>query len=169
MREPGVRVRPIERSDESEFVTLARNSITLHEPFVLAPKTAEAFERYLQNFEGTSSIGYVICREDTAEIVGFVNVNGVVGFPYQRGILGYAIFEPHARRGYMKQALGQVIRICFDQFDLHRIEADIQPDNQASANLVKALGFTYEGLSPGFIQINGQWRDHGRWALLRTP
>lgn len=163
-----VLLRPVEHSDEAEFTALARKSTELHGSWVLTPTTPEGFANYVEGFEGTSSVGYLICLRGTAEIVGFVNVNGVVGFPYQRGILGYGIFQPHARRGYMRQALRQVIEICFTRFGLHRIEADIQPGNQASVGLVQSLGFAYEGLSPGFISIDGEWRDHGRWALIRT-
>jgi ribosomal-protein-alanine N-acetyltransferase len=49
---------------------------------------------------------------------------------------------------------------------LHRLEANIQPENLASIALVRACGFSKEGLSPRFLKKNGQWRDHERWALL---
>jgi ribosomal-protein-alanine N-acetyltransferase len=163
-----IKIRPVEATDETAFTTLAKQSLKFHESFILAPKTPEAFERYIKGFEGDASEGYVICRSRTEDIVGFVNVNGIIRFPYDRGILGYGIFEPYARRGYMKQALGQVIDIYFNERGLHRLEADIQPENHASTNLVKSLGFICEGVSRGFIKINDVWTDHARWALVRN-
>jgi hypothetical protein len=50
-------------------------------------------------------------------------------------------------------------------FFQYRIEANIQPGNKASISLVKRLGFTQEGFSEKYLQINGEWRDHQRWAL----
>ncbi len=47
----------------------------------------------------------------------------------------------------------------------HRPEADIQPGRTASIALVRELGFRREGPSPDFLQVDGAWRDHERWAL----
>ncbi|MFF1398767.1 GNAT family N-acetyltransferase, partial [Streptomyces sp. NPDC058287] len=58
-----------------------------------------------------------------------------------------------------------VIQFAFDQLELHRLEANIQPDNASSLNLVKRLGFKREGYSAAFQFINDEWRDHERWAL----
>ena len=54
---------------------------------------------------------------------------------------------------------------AFNDLNLHRLEANIQPENQASINLVQRLGFEKEGFSPQYLKINGEWRDHERWAL----
>ena len=60
----------------------------------------------------------------------------------------------------------QVIAFAFKKLKLHRLEANIQPENKASIALAKACGFKKEGFSPKFIKKGGQWKDHERWALL---
>lgn len=53
---------------------------------------------------------------------------------------------------------------AFWTLGLH-LEANIQPENIASIKLVKRLGFTKEGFSRRYLKVNGEWRDHERWAL----
>jgi ribosomal-protein-alanine N-acetyltransferase len=66
----------------------------------------------------------------------------------------------------MKEGMLQVIRHAFDKLGLHRLEANIQPGNLASIGLAQATGFQYEGFSPRFLKIRGEWCDHERWAVL---
>ncbi|MDI7066159.1 GNAT family protein, partial [Klebsiella pneumoniae] len=58
------------------------------------------------------------------------------------------------------------VDFAFSELGLHRLEANIQPRNTASIALVRRVGFKQEGLSPSYLRINGEWRDHERWALL---
>jgi ribosomal-protein-alanine N-acetyltransferase len=65
----------------------------------------------------------------------------------------------------MTAAISQVIDFVFGENQLHRLEANIQPNNSASLALVRKLGFRKEGFSERYLFVDGQWRDHERWAL----
>jgi ribosomal-protein-alanine N-acetyltransferase len=49
---------------------------------------------------------------------------------------------------------------------LHRLQADIRPENLRSQRLVERLGFRQEGLLRRYLDIDGDWRDHLSYALL---
>jgi ribosomal-protein-alanine N-acetyltransferase len=66
----------------------------------------------------------------------------------------------------MTEAMRLLLRHAFTKLKLHRIEANIQPENQASIALVKRAGFVREGYSRRYLKICGRWRDHERWAIL---
>jgi ribosomal-protein-alanine N-acetyltransferase len=152
--------------DCDEFIALMFASRELHHPWVFPPETPEQFAEYLARGQSLDSRGLLICERDTGRITGVVNLNCIVQGALQSAYLGYYIGQPYARRGYMTQGLRQAIRYAFDELGLHRLEANIQPGNIASINLVKKLGFQREGFSPRYLQIAGEWRDHERWAIL---
>jgi ribosomal-protein-alanine N-acetyltransferase len=66
----------------------------------------------------------------------------------------------------MREGLALALELAFDALGLHRLEANIRPENRASIALVRGAGFRLEGRSPRFLQIAGEWCDHERWALL---
>lgn len=66
----------------------------------------------------------------------------------------------------MTEGLRLVVQIAFTELGLHRLEANIQPDNDRSKKLVKRCGFEYEGTSRALLYINGQWCDHERWVII---
>lgn len=78
---------------------------------------------------------------------------------------GYYVDVSFAGQGLMSEGVSLAIGYAFCTLNLHRLEANIQPENQKSIDLVKRLGFTKEGFSQRYLKINGQWRDHERWAL----
>ncbi|MFC8128297.1 GNAT family N-acetyltransferase [Streptomyces sp. NPDC057302] len=163
---PRVAVRRLRRTDFEELAVLRRESAEmLHRWLGARELTAEAFERSLERFEQPTHEGFVVCRHDTGAIVGGININNILGGSLQSGSLGYTSYASTTGRGYLTEGLGLVIEFAFDELGLHRLEANIQPDNTPSLRLVKRLGFEREGLSPAFQFINGEWRDHERWAI----
>jgi ribosomal-protein-alanine N-acetyltransferase len=96
-----------------------------------------------------------------------INVSQIVRGFFQSAFLGYYIFEPFARNKYMGDGLSLVLNEAFMKLDLHRLEANIQPKNIRSKKLVKRLGFRLEGFSPKYLNVDGKWCDHERWAITK--
>ncbi|MFE3453733.1 GNAT family N-acetyltransferase [Nonomuraea sp. NPDC059194] len=160
-------LRPIAEHDQDEFIELVLASADLHHPWMSLPATPQAFKTYLERFtDPESSQGLLVCVRETGAIAGTVNINTIVRGRMQGASLGYAAFAPSAGQGYMTEGLGLVLRYAFEELRLHRLEAQIQPDNHASLKLVERLGFRYEGFSPKILFIDGAWRDHERWAII---
>ena len=163
---PGTHLRRVRPSDRRELLALTRASRELHHPWISPPLTAHMFKVYYRRTQRDDHEGFVICLNDTDEIVGVINVNNVVKGAFRSASVGYYASQAHAGRGYMREGLMHVKRHAFRELGLHRIEANIQPDNTASIRLVRGCGFRREGLSPQFLYVNGAWRDHERWAAV---
>jgi ribosomal-protein-alanine N-acetyltransferase len=164
---PEVIIRAPRPSDEATFLAAVRASRGLHRPWVQPPGSPAAFRRYLARVDDPSHAAFLIWKVGPGGgLVGVVNISEIVLGPLRSAYLGYYAFEPFAGRGLMRMGFELVLTTAFRTLKLHRLEANIQPANQASRRLVRRLGFTREGLSPRYLKIAGRWRDHERWALL---
>ena len=161
-----VRVRKPVISDMENFLRAVRRSRKLHRGLVTPPADAEKFRAYLRSVKKQNQEGFLVIDEQSDDIAGVINVNEIVRGAFQSAYLGYYGFLPHAGQGLMREGLTKVIKTCFTELKLHRLEANIQPVNARSIDLVRSLGFRLEGRSPAYLKVCGKWRDHERWAVL---
>ena len=98
-------------------------------------------------------------------LVGQVNVSNVVHGVQRSCTVGYWVDGAVAGRGITPTAVAMVIDHCFTVVGLHRVEIDIRPENGASLRVVEKLGFTEIGYAPGYLHIDGDWRDHRLFAV----
>jgi [ribosomal protein S5]-alanine N-acetyltransferase len=152
--------------DADAFVTRTRASRRLHRGWVHAPDSSVAFEAHLRRSRQPDVASFLICRRDDDDLAGVATLSQIFLGNFRNAYLGFYAFEPHARRGYMSEGIGLVLRHAFATLGLHRVEANVQPDNVASMAFVERLGFRREGYSPRYLKIAGRWRDHVRWAIL---
>jgi ribosomal-protein-alanine N-acetyltransferase len=161
----GVRLeRPAPAHCEA-FLAAVRKSRKLHRNYASPPSNSEQYAAYVRGLRHKSREGFFVMTA-AGEIAGVVNVSEIVRGNFQSAYLGYYGFRPHAGKGLMRQGLALVIDHCFRKLRLHRLEANIQPENLRSVALVESLGFRLEGVSPRYLKVCGRWRDHQRWALL---
>lgn len=153
-------------ADCREFIRAMADSRAFHHPWVSAPCDAAAWRRYLDRLERDNEAGFLVRRLADNVLCGVVNLNIITYEALCSAYLSYYAVADQAGRGYMKEGLQLLIRRAFGEMGLHRLEANIQPDNERSIRLVESLGFECEGYSPRYLKVNGKWRDHERWALL---
>lgn len=153
--------------DAEEFLRSVRRSRSLHKGLVSPPRDLERYREYANGLRRKNQEGFLVLAVHDGGMVGVVNVNEIVRGIFQSAYLGYYAFVPYAGQGLMREGLQKAIRYCFSEIHLHRLEANIQPENQRSILLVKSLGFRLEGYSPDYLKVCGKWKDHQRWAVLR--
>jgi len=81
--------------------------------------------------------------------------------------LGYALMRSHWGRGYIAEALQALLGFGFDALELNRVEADIDPRNDASRKAVERMGFVQEGLLRERWLVGGEVCDTALYGLLR--
>jgi ribosomal-protein-alanine N-acetyltransferase len=81
------------------------------------------------------------------------------------GYVGYWIDEALAGRGFVPEGVVLMMRYAFEVLQLHRLEAAIVPRNHASRRVAEKLGLRDEGTAVRFLQIQGVYEDHVRYAI----
>lgn len=98
-------------------------------------------------------------------LAGEINLNAVQRGPFQNAYVGYWIAEDQAGEGYVPEALVVLLRFAFEDLNLHRVQVAIIPRNRASHRVVEKLGLRSEGVAERYLEINGVWEDHVRYAM----
>jgi ribosomal-protein-alanine N-acetyltransferase len=96
---------------------------------------------------------------------GEVSLGSVQRGPFQMGHVGYWIDESLAGHGYIPEGVVLMMRHAFETLQLHRLEAAIVPRNIASRRVAEKLGLRDEGTAVRFLQIQGAYEDHVRYAI----
>ena len=99
------------------------------------------------------------------DLAGEINLTAIQRGPFQSAYVGYWIDEKHAGNGYMPESLVVLTRMAFDDLQLHRIQVAIIPRNTASRRVVEKLAIREEGVAVRYLEINGVWEDHIRYAI----
>ena len=153
--------------DFDELTNLYRSSRDHFKGYASSRYSRERFDEMLVASEQGTNASFLVCRNADDAIVGTLNLSQIFRKLFQNAYLGYQLFAGHTGNGYMTEAVGLALRYAFMELKLHRIEASVQPVNKRSIAVLKRNGFAKEGYSKRYLKINGRWRDHERWAILK--
>lgn len=103
----------------------------------------------------------------TGELIGVCRLHHF-NSQNRRCEMGYILARAHWGKGYMQEAIAATISHGFQAFGLHRIEADVDPRNTASAVLLKRLHFVHEGHLRQRWIVDGEICDTDFFGLLRA-
>jgi ribosomal-protein-alanine N-acetyltransferase len=121
--------------------------------------------RWLQDRE----YAFVLCaKEPGGAILGGINITDIKREATQTGTLGYWIGSPYAGRGFMKEAAAIMVEFAFRELGLHRVEATCMPENQPSLKLLRGVGMQEIGLAKRYMKINGEWKDHLLFEMVKA-
>jgi ribosomal-protein-alanine N-acetyltransferase len=152
-------------SDREEFIELMRRSRRHLRPWIYAPETPDAFDELIRRGRTAEYEFLLLCLRDGGAIAGSFHLSQIFRGGFQSAYLGFAAGEPYAGHGFMREGLQLTLRHAFRTLRLHRVEANVQPANERSKDLVKRCGFRLEGFSPRYLKVGGRWQDHERYAI----
>lgn len=168
-------LRPLRADDFAQWRTVRRRNtewLTKWEPArspgspdVIEDRGAFALRCHAREREWQLGTGFGFGLFVDGEFAGEININSVQRGPFQNAYIGYWVDSARAGLGYTPEGVVLVARYAFEELDLHRIQISIVPRNTASRRVVEKLQFRSEGIAERYLEINGTWEDHIRFAV----
>ena len=132
-----------DRDDIFEIVSDEQTSLDNSGCHAISEKSGE-FDRLMKAFCAQDRFGVIL--KETGKVIGMISL-----LEEERAVpcyeLGFAMNKDHRRKGYMYEAVSGLIEKFFSDTDIQMFTACHFPDNKASEELIKKLGFRYEGIS----------------------
>lgn len=128
---------------------------------------ARAYVRYLQRqYRSQAPSSWCIEHKESGKVIGTI---GLMWWnqEHQSAEIGYSLSRAYWNQGLMTEALVEVIRYCFEELNLHRLEAQHECSNPASGRVMEKVGMQREGLLRGRLRNKGRYVDVYLYAILR--
>lgn len=167
-----VRLRPLRRADEPDWMRLRAQNAAWLEPWdatspLPVPGRRPTFGQFVRSLDRQARQGTSLpfAVDVEGSLAGQLTVSGITYGSLYSASIGYWVSEHVAGRGVTPTAVALATDHCFRGLGLHRVEVNIRPENAPSLRVVHKLGFREEGLRERYLHIQGVWRDHRSFAL----
>lgn len=153
------------RRRNHDWLTVWEPSSLPNAPDLTADRGAFALRCHSRDRTWQMGTGYGFGMFVGGHFIGEINLNSVQRGAYQNAYLGYWVDQARAGNGYVPEAVVLVLQFVFEALALHRVQIAVVPRNHRSLRVVEKLSIREEGIARRYLEINGIWEDHMRFAM----
>ena len=161
-------LRPLKKSDVSSIFKYTKFADIPRYTFVPSPNTVENIEAFIRKSQkfarNKTSFVFGITEPDADEIIGTIAILGINAV-HKKTVIGYWLAKKFRGRGIMPEAIGLILKFCFKELKLQRVQAATLPDNVISQKLLKSCGFKYEGRHRNYYFHRRRIKDAYMYAI----
>jgi ribosomal-protein-alanine N-acetyltransferase len=164
-----INLRQISKSDAMSIYRYARDEAISRYTFIPHPYRLDDAYEFIKLTHSArrrkSGYHFGVETKDNGQIIGMVGLIAV-NHARRNGEIGYWLAKPFWGQGLMAEAIKLMLRFCFVELKLHRVQAHVFPANKASLRLLEKAGFTREGLIREAFLKNGEYVDCYVYSIL---
>jgi ribosomal-protein-alanine N-acetyltransferase len=165
-----VRLRPLRSADADDFFALHSDARVMrywsHPPWTERKQAIARIEQLEHDRANAEFYTWATTIGGTDRMIGTVSLFAINRLQF-RAEVGYALAPAHWGHGFATEGLRLAIELAFGVIGLARLEADIDPRNEASCRVVERVGFRREGLLRRRWHVAGETTDSAMYGLLR--
>lgn len=147
------------RSDPEILTYLAR------EPLSDISQAEEWIQNGIDSIINKTGITWAIRETEDSPMIGNVGIWRFMGENY-RGEVGYTLHPKYQGKGIMTECFRTVVEYGFEELNLHSYQAEIDPNNTASKNLLERLNFKKEAHFTEDYYFDGKFTDSAIYSLV---
>ena len=163
-------LRKVEKADANSILKYLSDKEVMKyhglAPFTSINDALSEISWYHSIFNEKSGIRWGITLKGKNEVIGSCGFHSRTPEHYRTEI-GYELHKSYWGQGIASEALEAVLKYGFDQLELQRVEALIEPPNISSQKLVEKHGFIREGLLRKYEYTFGKFDDLYMYSLLK--
>jgi len=129
------------------------------------PLTTASMKWYLgdtNNKKESDALVFRVVEEETGETVGHISLGGISRKNRSARISRVLIGDDKNKgKGYCRQMITEVLKIGFDEMNLHRISLGVYDYNISALKCYQSAGFKTEGTMRDVLLYKGEW-----WSLI---
>jgi len=118
-----------------------------------------------ESYKNENGINWAIVEKHSNSFVGYFGFFRIIP-EHCRAEIGYALKPEYWGRGYMYETINRMVRFGFKNMNLHSIEANVNPDNEKSKNVLEKIGFKKEAYFRENYLFDGKFLDSIIYSLL---
>ncbi|MEP0480664.1 MAG: GNAT family protein [Nonlabens sp.] len=115
--------------------------------------------------EDISKLTYSIRLTTSGEFIGIAGI--LFGqLKYKKAELWMKFNPKFWNQGYATETITRLLKSCFEEHQLHRVEAGCAVENHASKKVLEKCGFIVEGIQRKNLPLKSGWSDNYEFGIL---
>ncbi|WP_054027749.1 GNAT family N-acetyltransferase [Bacillus sp. FJAT-28004] len=171
LRTERVTLRKVEDKDRDDIFELYSNEAVVKympfTPFITAEEAINEMDWYHEIFKAQSGLRWMIEHNESKKVIGtcgFLNYEKI----HNRVEIGYDLTPRYWGKGIMTEVVKCIMHFGFLTMKVNKIEAKVEPENEASVQLMNKLGFHKEGVLRQHEFEKGRYIDLAIFAKLKS-
>lgn len=163
-------LRPITDKDTAAlFAHFSQEEVTKYmdiDAFSNITEATQIISFFRESLERQEGMRWAITLQGKDELIGTCGFHRWSKVHFKAEI-GYDLLPALWGKGIMTEAIGLILKYAYEELQLNRIEAFVDPANAASSRLLGRLGFRHEGMLRDAFFEKGKFVDAELYSLLR--
>lgn len=121
-------------------------------------ESVELIEKIRTSFAQNEGVSWTICLHGQSKMLGNIAF-WKMDKENHRTEIGYMLHPDYWRQGIMDEAMTAALEYCFKVLDFHSVEANTDPENEASGRILEKHGFVQEAYFRENMYFEGRFLD----------